>query len=162
MTLPYKTFLMVQCLKRKKTLNHSHANFWLKKMAIVKIQKILEPTERKACSFERIYFSRGSWTRKFIKNAKELGRLIFQKFLKLLMQDIKKYCFFHIPNTGWNFHFLHGERSSNLYWIKERRTDSFLGYKNKQKNNCHEQFLMYDPRIEKGCHNKWPNWERFY
>ena len=45
------------------------------------IKQILEPTERKACSFERIYFSRGS-DKEIYQERKELGKLVFPQILK--------------------------------------------------------------------------------
>jgi len=70
-----------------------------KKSGETKINKILEPTERKACSFERIYFSRGSDV-EIYKERKLLGKLIVPEVLKHINNDIKNTVFSFIPNTA--------------------------------------------------------------
>ena len=59
----------------------------------------MEPTERKACSFERIYFSRGSDT-EIYKERKMLGKLIFPEVLRHIDNDIQNTVFSYIPNTA--------------------------------------------------------------
>ena len=54
-----------------------------KKSGHIQIKKILEPLERKACSFERIYFSRGS-DAEIYQERKELGRLLMPKVLEAI------------------------------------------------------------------------------
>ncbi len=63
------------------------------------IQKIVEPKERKACSFERIYFSRGS-DEKIYKERKALGRYLSEPVLKAIDHDLKNTIFSFIPNTA--------------------------------------------------------------
>ena len=63
------------------------------------IKEILKPTERKSCSFERIYFSRGS-DADIYKERKELGKLIMPTILKELNYDINNSVFSYIPNTA--------------------------------------------------------------
>ena len=63
------------------------------------IEQIVEPKERKACSFERIYFSRGS-DEKIYKERKKLGRLLSDKVLKAVDYDLKNTIFSFIPNTA--------------------------------------------------------------
>ena len=45
------------------------------------VKKVLEPKEKKSCSFERIYFSRGS-DASIYEERKNLGKLVFPKILK--------------------------------------------------------------------------------
>ena len=62
-------------------------------------KEVIKPLERKACSFERIYFSRGN--DKDIYNERiELGRQVFPKVLKAVDKDIKNTVFSYIPNTA--------------------------------------------------------------
>jgi amidophosphoribosyltransferase len=62
-------------------------------------KEVIKPLERKACSFERIYFSRGN--DKDIYNERiELGRHVFPKVLKAVDKDIKNTVFSYIPNTA--------------------------------------------------------------
>lgn len=63
------------------------------------IEKILTSTEKKACSFERIYFSRGS-DEEIYKERKQLGRLLSEKVLKMIKYDLKNTIFSFIPNTA--------------------------------------------------------------
>src|ERR1700712_3889298 len=63
------------------------------------IEQILEPKERKACSFERIYFSRGS-DEKIYKERKALGRFLSEPVLKAVDYDLKNTIFSFIPNTA--------------------------------------------------------------
>lgn len=63
------------------------------------IEKILPSAEKKACSFERIYFSRGS-DDEIYKERKQLGRLLSEKVLKAIQNDLKNTIFSFIPNTA--------------------------------------------------------------
>lgn len=65
----------------------------------VNVEQIVEPQERKACSFERIYFSRGS-DEKIYKERTELGRQLSNIILKKLDYDLKNTIFSFIPNTA--------------------------------------------------------------
>jgi amidophosphoribosyltransferase len=63
------------------------------------IEQIVAPKERKACSFERIYFSRGS-DEKIYKERKKLGYLLSDTVLKAVDYDLKNTIFSFIPNTA--------------------------------------------------------------
>lgn len=65
----------------------------------VKITQITEPLENKACSFERIYFSRGS-DKDIYNERKELGRNLTDQILKSIDYDLKNTVFSFIPNTA--------------------------------------------------------------
>ena len=71
----------------------------VKKNGNTSIEKIMEPLERKACSFERIYFSRGS-DADIYQERKELGRLVMPQVLKEIEHDTKNSVFSFIPNTA--------------------------------------------------------------
>ncbi|MDA0686439.1 MAG: amidophosphoribosyltransferase [Bacteroidetes bacterium] len=62
-------------------------------------EKILAPVERKSCSFERIYFSRGS-DKDIYHERKELGRLLAGKVLNMIDFDLKNTVFSYVPNTA--------------------------------------------------------------
>jgi len=70
-----------------------------KKNGKVSIKKIIEPLEKKACSFERIYFSRGS-DAEIYEERKELGRLLMPKVLEAINFDTVNSVFSYIPNTA--------------------------------------------------------------
>jgi amidophosphoribosyltransferase len=65
----------------------------------VKIEQILEPKERKACSFERIYFSRGS-DEKIYNERKALGYHLSKQVLEAIDFNLKNTIFSFIPNTA--------------------------------------------------------------
>ena len=63
------------------------------------IEQIVEPQERKACSFERIYFSRGS-DEKIYRERIALGYHLSDIILKVIKYDLKNTIFSFIPNTA--------------------------------------------------------------
>ena len=63
------------------------------------IEQILEPVERKACSFERIYFSRGSDQEIYLER-KKLGALLLPQVLHSIDNDLQNTVFSYIPNTA--------------------------------------------------------------
>jgi amidophosphoribosyltransferase len=63
------------------------------------IEQIVEPQERKACSFERIYFSRGS-DEKIYRERIALGYNLSDIILKVIKYDLKNTIFSFIPNTA--------------------------------------------------------------
>jgi amidophosphoribosyltransferase len=64
-----------------------------------KIEQIIEPKERRACSFERIYFSRGS-DEKIYRERIALGNHLSQIVLDRIENDLKNTIFSYIPNTA--------------------------------------------------------------
>jgi amidophosphoribosyltransferase len=64
-----------------------------------KIEQIVEAKERRACSFERIYFSRGS-DEKIYKERIALGYYLSEPVLKAINHDLKNTIFSFIPNTA--------------------------------------------------------------
>lgn len=65
----------------------------------VTIEQILEPRERRACSFERIYFSRGS-DEKIYRERIALGYHLSKLVLEAVDYDLKNTIFSYIPNTA--------------------------------------------------------------
>jgi len=63
------------------------------------IEQIVEAKERRACSFERIYFSRGS-DEKIYKERNALGYYLSEPVLKAVNYDLKNTIFSFIPNTA--------------------------------------------------------------
>lgn len=62
-------------------------------------EEIIEPGERNACSFERIYFSRGN-DADIYKERNALGRNLVDKVLEAIDYDLKNTVFSYIPNTA--------------------------------------------------------------
>lgn len=71
----------------------------VKKNGKMSESEILSPLERKSCSFERIYFSRGS-DAEIYQERKELGRLVMPKVLDAIDRDTENSVFSFIPNTA--------------------------------------------------------------
>ncbi|WP_405330604.1 amidophosphoribosyltransferase [Leeuwenhoekiella sp. LLG6367-2.1] len=71
----------------------------IKKSGATSIEQVQEPRERKACSFERIYFSRGS-DAEIYQERKQLGRLLMPEVLKHINHDTQNTVFSYIPNTA--------------------------------------------------------------
>jgi len=63
------------------------------------IEQIIEPKERRACSFERIYFSRGS-DEKIYRERIALGNHLSVRVLDRIEKDLKNTIFSYIPNTA--------------------------------------------------------------
>jgi len=109
------------------------------------IKEILEPTERKSCSFERIYFSRGS-DADIYKERKELGKLIMPTILKELNYDINNSVFSYIPNTAETSFYGMVESVDN--YLINKKTKEILNNKNISKEKIIE-VLSERARIEK-------------
>lgn len=71
----------------------------IKKDGKVSIEQVREPLERKACSFERIYFSRGN-DKDIYNERKKLGNLIVPRVLDFIDHDLRNSVFSFIPNTA--------------------------------------------------------------
>ena len=71
----------------------------IKKNGYVVEEEVREPRERKACSFERIYFSRGS-DADIYKERKKLGELLTPSILEAINNDLDNTVFSYIPNTA--------------------------------------------------------------
>lgn len=65
----------------------------------MEIAEVLEPKERRACSFERIYFSRGS-DEKIYRERNALGYYLSEPVLNAIDHDLKNTIFSFIPNTA--------------------------------------------------------------
>lgn len=117
-----------------KELDPGHAII-TKKNGDVSITKIIEPLERKACSFERIYFSRGS-DAEIYKERKMLGRLLMPEVLKAINYDTINTVFSFIPNTA----------ETSFYGMVEAAQDEL----NRQKNEAilEEKESLTDERLQ--------------
>ena len=71
----------------------------IKKSGQVYEKNIQPQKERKACSFERIYFSRGN-DRDIYKERINLGKRVFKKVIKAVQGDLSNTVFSYVPNTA--------------------------------------------------------------
>ena len=85
-------------LKSIEELEPGHA-ILTKKSGAVSVELIQKPLIKKQCSFERIYFSRGS-DASIYKERKKLGNNLFPQIMKSINNDIKNTVFSFIPNLS--------------------------------------------------------------
>ena len=71
----------------------------IKKSGTTSLKEILKPKAKKSCSFERIYFSRGSDADIYMER-KTLGSLLIPQIEKSIKKDYKNTVFSFIPNTA--------------------------------------------------------------
>ena len=128
-----------------KELDPGHAII-TKKSGETAIKKIIEPLERKACSFERIYFSRGS-DAEIYQERKELGKLLMPEVLKAIENDTKNSVFSYIPNTAETSFF--GMIDSVEEFLNKKKTQAILNGKGGLSAETVTDILSERPRIEK-------------
>lgn len=107
-------------------------------------KQFLEPQKKKACSFERIYFSRGT-DPDIYRERKELGRLMVPQVLKSINFDLKNTVFSYIPNTA-EISFL-GMMSGVEDYLTSKRKEIIIDHK--PTGDSLEDLLTFKPRIEK-------------
>ena len=81
-----------------KEIDPGHALI-IKKDGDVSMKQVLDPLEKMSCSFERIYFSRGS-DKDIYKERKQLGKNVVPQVLNSIGNDLKNSVFSFIPNTA--------------------------------------------------------------
>ncbi len=126
-------------------LKPGHA-FIIKKNGRIREEMVREPTQRLSCSFERIYFSRGS-DAEIYKERKELGRLLCQSVLQAVDSDLKNTVFSFIPNTAEAaFYGMIEGMESYLKDVKKRKIKALGNECTDEKLN---EILSIKPRFEK-------------
>ncbi len=118
----------------------------VKKNGSFSTKEILKPLERKACSFERIYFSRGS-DAEIYEERKTLGKLLFPNILKAIDNDLENTVFSYIPNTA-ETSFYGMVRQAQDYLNKKKEEQILKEGANITREKLHE-ILNLRPRIEK-------------
>jgi len=117
-----------------------------KKSGKTSISKIVEPLERKACSFERIYFSRGS-DAEIYQERKELGKLLTPRVLNAIDHDTVNTVFSYIPNTAETSFF--GMVETVEEFLNEKKTKAILRGKRTLSAEKVTQILSERLRVEK-------------
>jgi amidophosphoribosyltransferase len=118
----------------------------IKKDASVRVEQINEQQERKACSFERIYFSRGN-DADIYEERKNLGRLICPQILDKVNHDLDNTVFSFIPNTAETA--FYGMIKALEDYLNERKFKAINESKEKLSEEQLANILFQRARIEK-------------
>ena len=111
-----------------------------------RVEQILEPKERKACSFERIYFSRGS-DEKIYKERNALGYYLSEPVLKAINYDLRNTIFSFIPNTAETA--FYGLLKGADHYLNKRKVEKILSWGNDYDEEKLTELLNRTVRIEK-------------
>jgi len=120
----------------------------VKKDGSVDLKEVRKPLEKTACTFERIYFSRGS-DKDIYQERKNLGRSVCDEVLKAVDHDLDNSVFSFVPNTA----------ETSYYGMVEGLNDYLNGIKQEQISKLDpqsadfqeklNQILQIRPRTEK-------------
>jgi amidophosphoribosyltransferase len=118
----------------------------VKKTGDFALEQVLQATEKKACSFERIYFSRGS-DEDIYKERKALGKYVFNRVYDAIEGDLFNSVFSYIPNTAeTSFLGMISEAQTRLNAFKKSQ---ILAKGDSLSEAELDELLMVRPRIEK-------------
>ena len=118
----------------------------IKKSGKVSEEQILTPTLKKACSFERIYFSRGS-DAEIYQERKDLGKLILPAVLDAIANDTDNTVFSYIPNTAETS--FYGLVEAAQDFLNQRKNDFILANKDTLTTESLQELLSVKIRTEK-------------
>lgn len=132
-------------LEEVKELDRGHALI-IKKNGHSSVQQVLEQREKKSCSFERIYFSRGS-DAAIYEERKNLGKYVFPQVLKSIDHDISNTVFSFIPNTAETSFYGMTEAAEDV--LNEQKTAKILSGQRALSAEKVTEILSERPRFEK-------------
>jgi amidophosphoribosyltransferase len=118
----------------------------VKKNGRVSEDMFSEPLDKKSCSFERIYFSRGS-DASIYRERKQLGRLLCKQILETVDHDMKNTVFSYIPNTAEVA--FYGMVEGMHKYIKRLQRERLLNREDKITDEELTEVLCMAPRVEK-------------
>lgn len=118
----------------------------IKKNGKVSEEQFREPEEQKSCSFERIYFSRGS-DASIYKERKQLGRYLCPQIFNAVENDFKNTVFSYIPNTAEVA--FYGMVEGVHKYLRDFQKDTLLNRADKISDSELEEVLNLTARIEK-------------
>jgi len=118
----------------------------VKKNGTVTQEIFREPEEKRACSFERIYFSRGS-DAEIYRERKHLGALLCRQILDAVSADLKNTVFSFIPNTAEVS--FYGMVEGLHSYIRQVQKDTLLHRKDTLSDEQLDELLSMTPRVEK-------------
>ena len=132
-------------LEEIKEIQPGHALI-VKKNGRITEDQFSEPQVKKSCSFERIYFSRGS-DASIYRERKQLGRLLCPQILEAVNNDVKNTVFSFIPNTAEIA--FYGMVEGIHKYIKKYQRDTLLNREDKITDEELTEVLAIAPRVEK-------------
>lgn len=132
-------------LESVKEIKPGHALI-VKKNGKVTEEQFREPEVQKSCSFERIYFSRGSDASVY-RERKQLGRLLCPQILGAIDHDLKNTVFSFIPNTAEVA--FYGMVEGVHKYVKQYQRDTLLNRADRISDKELEEVLNIAPRVEK-------------
>lgn len=118
----------------------------IRKTGAISEVNIMPPAERKSCSFERIYFSRGN-DRDIYLERKKLGHLLSPKVLKAINYDLDNSVFSYIPNTAATA--FYGLIDGVHDYLTDYKAQEILKLGSKPDMEKMKQILSIKPRREK-------------
>lgn len=118
----------------------------IKKNGKVTEEEIITPTVKKACSFERIYFSRGS-DAEIYQERKDLGKLILPAVLEAIESDTDNTVFSYIPNTAETS--FYGMVEAAQDFLNQRKNQHILDNKDTLTKDTLQELLQVKIRTEK-------------
>ena len=118
----------------------------IKKNGVLTEENIITPTIKKACSFERIYFSRGS-DAEIYQERKLLGKLILPAVLDAINYDTDNTVFSYIPNTAETS--FYGMVEAAQDFLNQRKNNYILDNRNSLSKDSLQELLAVKIRTEK-------------
>lgn len=118
----------------------------IKKNGRISQPVILEPRQKLSCSFERIYFSRGSDT-EIYKERKELGRQLCTGVLHAVDHDLRNTVFSFIPNTAEVA--FYGMMEGMEDYLREHKRRKIKSHAHEMTDEMLNRILSIKPRFEK-------------
>jgi len=128
-----------------KELPPAHAVI-LKASGSISVERIMEDAEPRKCSFERIYFSRGTDSMIY-KERKMLGEILTQHVLNAVNHDIDNTVFSYIPNTAESA--FYGLIKGVEDYLNNAKTDAIVANGRKMTRGEISEIINHRPRVEK-------------
>ncbi len=118
----------------------------IKKDGTVVERQFRKPLEKKACSFERIYFSRGT-DKEIYRERKKLGQFLAPAILKAVDYDLENTVFSYIPNTAIDAYY--GLIEEIELFCNGIKQEKILQAKATLTSEALEEIMKLRPRVEK-------------
>lgn len=112
----------------------------------VSMERLKDEVEPQKCSFERIYFSRGT-DKAIYRERKKLGELLTGRVLKAVGHDIDNTVFSYIPNTAESA--FYGLIKGVEDYINQSKLDAILEKKDNLTREELQKIINHRPRVEK-------------